>query len=310
METKPTSLAVAAVKPVSPAAVAAVRPVTPAAPAAASAAPKPAAKPAAKKAAVKKPAAKRPAKRKPAAKKAAPKKAKPTIVKKAAAPKPVKAKAKPKAKRPVRKIAAKKPAAKKPVVKKAIPLKKPAAAFKPAFSSSSASKSSKFSLEGMFPSFDNEAMNTLFGPAAGEMKKLSEKAFGFGKDGADQMAKSADAATRSINEAVAISQDNMEACVECGNIAAELSKVVSEEVFEFSNDLFSKNLDLSKKIFACRTINDMFDLQSKVFKANIDSVFSETAKISEMTFKMASKASAPLNDRVSEVTKRLSKTFA
>lgn len=164
------------------------------------------------------------------------------------------------------------------------------------------------SIESFFPGAD--ALKSLFGPAATDVQKLSEQAFGFGKDGADQFAKATDAATKSLNESVALSQDNLEACVECGNIVADLSKAVSEELFEFGNDLFSKNVELSKKIFACRTINDMFDLQSKVFKTNIDSIFNETAKISEMTFKMASKASEPLNERAAEATKRLKKAFA
>lgn len=321
-QNKPTPIAVSAVKPASPAGVATVRPITPvtsapaAKPAAAPAKPAAAvpAKPAAKPVAKKKPAKKKkPAAKKPAVKKAAP--AKKPVAKKAApaiAKKPAARKAKPARK------------ARKPIARKAVAAKKPAPAKKPA--SASASKSSwsfsapkspfgaapkapKFSAEAFAP-FGADALKGLFGPAAEEVQKISEKAFGFGKDGADQFAKSADAATRSINEAVALSQDNMEACVECGNIAAEFSKTVSEELFEFGNSLFAKNVDLSKKVFACRTINDMFDLQSKVFKTNIDSVFNETAKISEMAFKMASKATEPLNDRAAEASKRMRKAFA
>lgn len=328
-QNKPTPIAVSAVKPASPAGVATVRPIAPvtsAAPAAkpaAAPAAKPAAaapaKPAAKPVAKKKPARKKSAVKNPAAKKAAPAKKAATAKKpaaKKAAPavtkKPAARKAKParKARKPIARKAA---AAKKPA-----PVKKPAAASasKPSWSFGAAKspfgaapKAPKFSTEAFAP-FGADALKGLFGPAAEEVQKISEKAFGFGKDGADQFAKSADAATRSINEAVALSQDNMEACVECGNIAAEFSKTVSEELFEFGNSLFAKNVDLSKKVFACRTINDMFDLQSKVFKTNIDSVFNETAKISEMAFKMASKATEPLNDRAAEASKRLRKTFA
>lgn len=296
-QNKPSAIAVSAVKPASPAGVAAVRPITPSSSISSqSSAPKPFAAPA-KKAA------------KPAAKKA----------------KPAIKKAKPAAKKPAIKKAA--PAAKKPAAKKAAPAaKKPAASSKGFWSAGSAASSPfaasaktakqpadqflKMGTDMMTNFFGADSMKGVFAPLGGEAQKISEKAFGFGKDGAAQLSKSADAAARSLNDAVSISQDNMEACVECGNIAAELSKAVGEEVFEFSNDLFSKNVELSKQIFACRTINDMFELQSKAFKMNIDKVFGETAKISEMTFKMASKASAPLNERAAQVTKHIKKTLS
>ncbi len=293
-QNKPTPISVSAIKPAAPASVAAVRPVTPAAPAAPA-----------------KPAVAAPAKPKPAAKKAAPKKA--AAPKKPAAKKPAPAK---KARKPIARkaVAAKKAAPKKavkPEVKKASASTAKSGwsfgASKSPFTASS--KAAKASAESIMP-FGTEALEAMFGPAAKEWKQLSEKAFGFGKDGADQLSKSADAATRSINEAVAISQDNLEAYVECGNIAADFTKTVSEEVYEFSNNLFAKNVELSKKVFACRTINDMFELQSKVFKTNIDGVFNEAAKISEMAFKMASKASEPLNERAAETSKRLRKTFS
>ncbi len=290
-QNKPNSPVIAAVKPAGASSVAAVKP------AGASASPAPASSgsstPAAKKVAPKKAAAK-----KPAAKKAAPKK---TAAKKTTARKTTARKS------PARKTTARKTAAsRKPAAKKATGsvwgTKKPA--FAPA------AKGTKQAAD-QFLQMGTEAFQSFFGAStASDAKKLSEKAFGFGKDGADQLAKSADAATRSINEVVSISQDNLEACVESGNIAADMSKAVSEEIFEFTNDLFSKNIELSKKAFACRTINDVFELQSKAMKANIDNIFNETAKISEMTFKMASKASEPINERVAETSKRLSKTFA
>ncbi len=299
-QNKPTPIAVSTVKPAAPASVAPVRPVTPAtvAPVAAKPVAAAPAKPVAKKA--------KPAKRKPAQKAAAAKKT--AVAKKPVAKKPA-------AKKARKPIARKAVAAKKTIAKKAAPsaakqtTKSPSWSFGAAKAPFAAAKAPKFSSESFMP-FGADAMKTLFGPAAQEMQQMSEKAFGFGKDGADQFAKSADAAARSLNEAVAISQDNMEACVESGNIAAEFSKTVGEEVFEFSNNLFAKNVELSKKVFACRTINDMFDLQSKVFKANIDGVFNEAAKISEMTFKMASKASEPLNERAAAASKRLRKAFS
>lgn len=307
-QNKPMSVAVSAVKPVGASSVAAVKPISSSATSInlASSAPK-AAAPAAKQAAEKKakPVAKRKVKVKAKAKPTAAKKAKPVAKK---VTKTVKARVAPKAAKKPTSSAAKKTSAAKPLWGSASAIKNP-------FASASSASAKSSQMAGMtggmdFMKLGTDAIKGIFGPGAADAQKMSEKVFGFGKEGADHVTRSAEAASRSLNEAVAISQDNMEACVECGNITAELSKAVSEEVFEFTNQLFSKNVDLSKQLFACRTINDMFDLQSKFFKTNIDKIFNETAKISEMSFKMASKASEPINGRVAAVSKRVKKSFS
>lgn len=296
-QNKPASIAVSAVKPVSsasPVGVAAVRPITPAASAPVRpVASKPLAEPA-----------------KSAVKKRRIKKASPaSAVKKAAAKNALSAARKPAV---ARKAAT---SAKKPASSPKSFWGAGSAASSPFSSSAKTGRSEeasflKMGTDVMGGLFGSDALKSVFCPLGGDTQKLSEKAFSFGKEGADRFAKTADTAARSLNDAVVIGQDNLEACVECGNVAAELSKAVGEEVFAFGNTLFSKNLDLSKQIFSCRTINDMFELQSKAFKLNIDNLFNETAKISEMTFKMASKAAGPLNDRAAEVTKHIKKTFS
>lgn len=139
---------------------------------------------------------------------------------------------------------------------------------------------------------------------------VSGKAFGsMGKEGAAHLQKSADAATRSVGEMMAMSKENVEACVACSNVAVSASKQVGAELFNYANKSFSQNVEMSKELFGCRTLNDIFDLHSKVMKTNLDHFFTESVKMSEMLFNSATKAAEPLNETVSRTAKRISKTL-
>src|SRR4051812_18102453 len=91
------------------------------------------------------------------------------------------------------------------------------------------------------------AVKDLLSSSADEAQKAQEKVFAMGREGAQNFAKSADVVTKALHEGIALSRDNLEACVECSNMAAELVKSVSEECFEYANRSFSENMEASKE---------------------------------------------------------------
>lgn len=131
-----------------------------------------------------------------------------------------------------------------------------------------------------------------------------------GREATAQFSKGTANATKSLNDALELGRENSEALVECGNIAASVSKQMSAEITNYLNKTFAQNSELSKQLLACRTLNDMFDLQNKFIKSNLDAFFTESVKLSEMAFQCMSDVSEPLNGRVTETTERLSKAFA
>lgn len=138
---------------------------------------------------------------------------------------------------------------------------------------------------------------------------MQKQMFNMSQESVAQMAKSADSASRSLNEMFALSKDNADAAVTCSSIAVNASKSMGAEMFNYANKSFSQNVEMSKELFGCRTINDMFDLQSKVVKANLDHFFNESVKMSEMLFNSANEISEPINECVSENATRLSKAM-
>jgi len=155
-----------------------------------------------------------------------------------------------------------------------------------------------------------EAVRDFFSTGAGEAQKAQEKVFAIGRENAENIARSADAATKGLNEAISAMRDGIEACVESGNVVTELTKTLSAELFQFANQSAARNMEVSKELFACRTLNDVFELQSRLFKTNVDNFFSESVKVSELMFQYATEAAEPISERVSQAADRFSKTLA
>ena len=140
--------------------------------------------------------------------------------------------------------------------------------------------------------------------------KVQEKVLEFGRESADKLAKSADVAGKTVSDLLEISRDNAEAAVELGNLTASFAKDISSEVFEYTNKAFSDNLETSKEFFACRTINEMVELQSKIIKNSLDSFLGETSKITNILFEYSSEALEPINERVAQASEQFSKTIS
>lgn len=158
--------------------------------------------------------------------------------------------------------------------------------------------------------YGSEFMNQMFASAPAELSGVKAKVKEATRDNADRLSRSTSAATRSMNDVAELSRENAETLVECGNIAVAASKQLGAELTGYINRSFANNVELSKQAFTCRTLNDMFDLNNKFVKSNLDAFFNESVKLSELLFQAASDVSEPLNERLTETTDRLTKSFA
>lgn len=183
------------------------------------------------------------------------------------------------------------------------------AANKAAKSTYAAVESTRSSAENVVK-IGGKAVKEFMATSADEAQKAQEKVFEMGREGAENFAKSADAVTKALYEAISLSRDNIETAIECGNMTASLAKDVSSEVFEYANKAFSDNVELSKEAFACRTINDMFELQNRLVKNTIDNFFNQSVKLSGMVFEYTTEALEPINERVAQATEKFSKNLA
>jgi hypothetical protein len=107
-----------------------------------------------------------------------------------------------------------------------------------------------------------------------------------------------------------MSQENVEACVECTDIINNITKSLHSEIVNAANSNLSRNVELGKKIFNCSSVNDAMDIQSELVRANIDSFFNDSMRMTELYYKLVTDAATPLNERMAEAANRMSKHFA
>jgi hypothetical protein len=183
------------------------------------------------------------------------------------------------------------------------------AASKAANATLAAVESGRNSAENMLR-MSSDAMRDFFSTGTDETARMHEKIFSVGREAAEHFSRTAETASQSLNEAAAAGRDNVEAFVELTGVATNISKEFGSEAFNYLNDLFSQNVELSKEALSCRTVSDLFDLQNRLFKTNIDSFFNQSMRMSEMLFQYASEAAEPINERISEASERFSKALA
>lgn len=143
-----------------------------------------------------------------------------------------------------------------------------------------------------------------------DMAAATEKLNGFARETSEHLNKASQSANRAAAEAVEVSRENLQAVTEILNVATSVGKELATEVVSYLNKQFAQNVELGKQLHQCRTLNDMFDLSTRITKANLDAFFSESVKVSEMVFQCATDVSEPLNARISESTARMTKAMA
>lgn len=154
----------------------------------------------------------------------------------------------------------------------------------------------QFSHMPSMPQFDPSAMQERFASCI--------------REASEQMQKAAHASQSAAQESMNVSRENAEAMVEVTNVALTVSKELMAEMIGYMNRQFAQNVELGKQVLTCRTLNDMFDLTTRIVKCNLDAFFSESVKISEKVFQCATDCSEPLNERMTETTERLTKAMA
>lgn len=139
---------------------------------------------------------------------------------------------------------------------------------------------------------------------------MQEKLAAFARESSEQLSRIGQGSNRAAAEAVELSQENIETLTEVTNIAVTIAKELMAEAIGYMNRQFAQNVELSKQVLSCRTLNDMFDLATRITKSNLDAFFSESVKISEKLFQCANDVSEPLNERMSETTERMSRAMS
>lgn len=245
----------------------------------------------AKKTAAKKSVAKKTVKKKTAPKKTTTTKAKKTVSKKTTAKKTTAKKATPK-KTAAKKTTVKKAAPKKSVAKKTPPKKvaKKKAPVKKAAPKKAAKTAPK--------SATKIAANTsIFNvqPQILEIVKMTKAPFQF-----DQLAQ----------EATEAGREGFEAFVKSGTIFAKGFEDLIKTAANLSQDAAEKQAEFAKQLMSSKTLNEFAETQNKIAQANFDQFMSGATKLSEMSVKVLSEGSEPINAQLNKTMQKANKAMA
>jgi hypothetical protein len=155
-----------------------------------------------------------------------------------------------------------------------------------------------------------DTVKEFFASGTDEASKAHEKAFAISRESTENLSRVVDAFSRTMNDMVSLVRENADAAIEVCHITSDISKTINSELVSCANNNFVDNVELCKDACACRNMNDMIDIQNKWFNSNMESFFSQSARIAEMCFQLVTEASEPISERVAETTERFSKSMA
>lgn len=155
-----------------------------------------------------------------------------------------------------------------------------------------------------------EAVKDFLSAGTQEAQKTQEKVLSFSQENIEKWTQSTDKTVRSFAEIFAVNKEQFDAVMESGKIAGDLSRDLHEQLLKEVNALFSENVELSKELLACRTLNDLVEVQNRAFQSSVSHFFEQSVRLTDTWFKLATDAAEPINTQATQATARLNKSLA
>lgn len=108
-----------------------------------------------------------------------------------------------------------------------------------------------------------------------------------------------------MEEAAAINRNNIEACLKAANIISSGMKDLGQAVSATVQSSMENTMATGKAMMGVKTMRDLLELQSEYMKALMDSMMSETTKISEIAVRCTSEAAEPISECVSDMVVKI-----
>lgn len=155
-----------------------------------------------------------------------------------------------------------------------------------------------------------EAVRDFIAAGTQEAQKTQEKVFSLGRESVEGWSKAADQVAHSLTQSFSISKDQFDALMESSKIISDVGRELHEQIVSEANAFFSENVELSKDLLACRTLNDLVEIQKRAIQSNISRTLDQSARITETWFRLATEAAEPLSTQASKTSRHLRKSMA
>lgn len=117
-------------------------------------------------------------------------------------------------------------------------------------------------------------------------------------------------AFKSYEDIMAFSKENVDAFVKSSSIAAKGVQDVTTLVSEIAKANLEGNVEASKKIFECKSPQEVAALQQELVKTGYDKFVADASRIQEASTKIAEEATKPLKERFEAGVEKASEKVA
>jgi len=126
----------------------------------------------------------------------------------------------------------------------------------------------------------------------------------------EQVEKASEAMFKGYDQLNAMSKENIEAVVASSSIVAKGVENLSKEVFAMAQATLETSINSAKAFFGVKTLREAVDLQSELSRTQFDRLMSDSAKLADLSVKVANEAFQPIQARVNVAMEKLMKPVA
>jgi len=108
----------------------------------------------------------------------------------------------------------------------------------------------------------------------------------------------------------ALGKDNIDACVQSSTVVAKGMEEVSKELIGYARSCLATNMQATQAFLEVHSLKEAMDLQADFTRKNFDSWMAESAKLGDLSAKLASEVIEPIQGRVTKTVERVIKSAA
>ncbi len=126
----------------------------------------------------------------------------------------------------------------------------------------------------------------------------------------EQVEKASSTLFKGYDEVASLGKESVDAYVASTSVLAKGIEAMSKELMGFTQSAVEANVANAKALFGAKTLREVIDLQSDFSRGRIDSLVSESAKLTELSLNLANDTFEPIQVQLNATVEKLMKPLA
>lgn len=126
----------------------------------------------------------------------------------------------------------------------------------------------------------------------------------------EQVEKMSDNVFKGYDQFSNVSKENVDAYVKSSTILAKGYEQLGKEFMAFAQGSLETNLAVAKSLLGAKSLREVIDMQTEYSRKSLDQMMAESAKLAELSVKVANEAMVPLQSQVNQNVEKMFKPAA